>query len=101
MRSNKVDDQATLPNKKIRRSKRKCYGCNEKDHEIASCPSMKEKAWHHHERGSLARKQARGKKRRHPTRTSNAFAMLAEEGDIRLVSVPTNTTSHQRQPKYK
>jgi hypothetical protein len=24
-----------------RRSKRKCYGCNEKGHEIASCPSMK------------------------------------------------------------
>jgi len=39
---NKVDDQATLPNKKIRRTKRKCYGCNEKGHEIASCPSMKD-----------------------------------------------------------
>jgi len=39
---NKVDDQATLPNKKIRRSKRKCYGCNEKGHEIASCPNMKD-----------------------------------------------------------
>ncbi|MVG17247.1 hypothetical protein EF849_22740, partial [Aeromonas jandaei] len=43
MRSNKVDDQATLPNKKIRRSKRKCYECNEKGHEIASCPYMKDK----------------------------------------------------------
>jgi hypothetical protein len=42
MCSNKVDDQATLPNKKIRRSKRKCYGCNEKGHEIASCPYMKD-----------------------------------------------------------
>ncbi|XP_066344338.1 uncharacterized protein [Miscanthus floridulus] len=42
MCSNKVDDQATLPNKKIRRSNRKCYGCNEKGHEIASCPSMKD-----------------------------------------------------------
>jgi hypothetical protein len=42
MCSNNVDDQATLPNKKIRRSKRKCYGCNEKGHEIASCPSMKD-----------------------------------------------------------
>jgi hypothetical protein len=41
MCSNKVEDQATLPNKKIR-SKRKCYGCNKKGHKIASCPSMKD-----------------------------------------------------------
>ena len=41
MCSNKVDDQATLPNKKTRKSKRKYYGCNEKGHEIASCPYMK------------------------------------------------------------
>jgi hypothetical protein len=46
-------------------------------------------------------KLARGKKRRHPTRTSNAFAMLAEKRDIRLVGVLTKTTSHQGQPKYK
>ena len=42
MCSNKVDDQATLPNKKTRKSKRKYYGCNEKGHEIASCPYMKD-----------------------------------------------------------
>jgi hypothetical protein len=39
---NKVDDQATLSKNKIRRSKRKCYGCNEKGHEIASCPYLKD-----------------------------------------------------------
>jgi hypothetical protein len=39
--SNKVDDQATLPKKKIRRNKRKCYGCNEKGHEFGSCPNKK------------------------------------------------------------
>jgi len=44
MCSNKVDDQATLPKNKTRRSKRKCYGCNEKGHEIASCPSMKDES---------------------------------------------------------
>jgi len=36
MCSHKADDHATLPNKKTRRSKRKCYGCNEKGHEVAS-----------------------------------------------------------------
>jgi hypothetical protein len=41
MCSNKVDDQATLPNNMTRRSKRKCYGYNEKDNEIPSCPHMK------------------------------------------------------------
>jgi hypothetical protein len=41
MCSNKVDDKTTLPKKKTRRSKRKCYGCNEKGHEIASCLYMK------------------------------------------------------------
>jgi hypothetical protein len=40
--SNEVDDQVTLPKKKTSRSKRKCYGSNEKGHEIASCPSMKD-----------------------------------------------------------
>jgi hypothetical protein len=44
MCSNNVDDQATLPKNKTRRSKRKCYGCNEKGHEIASCPSMKDES---------------------------------------------------------
>jgi hypothetical protein len=39
--SNKVDDQATLPKKKTRRNKRKCYGCNEKGHEFGSCPNKK------------------------------------------------------------
>jgi len=39
--SNKVDDQATLPKNKTRRSKRKCYECNEKRHEIYSCPNKK------------------------------------------------------------
>jgi hypothetical protein len=39
--SNKVDDQATLPKKKTRRNKRKCYGCNEKGHKIGSCPNKK------------------------------------------------------------
>jgi hypothetical protein len=43
--SNKVDDQVTLPKKKTRRSKRKCYGCSEKGHEIASCPSMKDEGF--------------------------------------------------------
>jgi hypothetical protein len=38
---NKVDDQATLPKNKTRRSKRKYYGCNEKGHEIGSCPNKK------------------------------------------------------------
>jgi hypothetical protein len=42
MCSSKANDQATLPNMKIRRSKRKCYGCNKKGHEIASCPYMKD-----------------------------------------------------------
>jgi hypothetical protein len=42
MCSNKVDDQAILPKKKTRRSKRKCYGYNKKVYEIASCPSMKD-----------------------------------------------------------
>jgi hypothetical protein len=37
--STKVDDQSTLPNKKTRKSKRKCYGCNEKEHEASSCPN--------------------------------------------------------------
>ena len=41
MCSNKVDDQATLPNKKIRRSNRKGSRCNEKGHEIGSCPNKK------------------------------------------------------------
>ena len=41
MCSNKVDDQATFPNKKTRKSKRKCYGCNEKGHKIGSCPNKK------------------------------------------------------------
>ena len=41
MCSNKVDDQATLPNKKTRKIKMKCYGCNEKGHEIDSCPNKK------------------------------------------------------------
>ena len=41
MCSNKVDDQATLPKKKTRRNKRKCYGCNEKGHEIGSCSNKK------------------------------------------------------------
>ena len=41
MCSNKVDDQATLPKNKTRRSKRKCYGCHEKGHEIGSCPNKK------------------------------------------------------------
>jgi hypothetical protein len=44
MCSNNVDDQATLLKNKTRRSKRKCYGCNEKGHEIASCPSMKDES---------------------------------------------------------
>ncbi|XP_066347603.1 uncharacterized protein [Miscanthus floridulus] len=39
--SNKVDDQATLPKKKTTISKRKCYGCYEKGHEIDSCPNKK------------------------------------------------------------
>jgi hypothetical protein len=43
MCSNKVDGQATLPKKKTRRSKRKCYECNEKGHEIGSCPNKKSK----------------------------------------------------------
>ena len=68
---------------------------------LAHAPTRKVKALCHQERGSSARKQARGKKRRHPTRTSNAFAMLAKERDARLVSLPTKTTSHQGQPKYK
>jgi hypothetical protein len=62
MCSNKVDEQATLPNIKIRRSKRKCYGCNEKDHEID--------------------KEANKKIRRFLARTNTAFATLAEERDI-------------------
>jgi len=39
--SNKVDDQATLLKNKTRRSKRKCYECKEKGHEIDSCPNKK------------------------------------------------------------
>ena len=41
MCSNKVDDQVTLPKNKTRRSKRKCYECNEKGHEIDSCLNKK------------------------------------------------------------
>ncbi len=41
MCSNKIDDQATLPKNKTRNSKRKCYGCREKGHEIGSCPNKK------------------------------------------------------------
>jgi hypothetical protein len=41
MCSNKVDEQVTLPKKKIRRNKRKYYGCNEKGHEIGSYPNTK------------------------------------------------------------
>ena len=55
MCSNKVDDQATLPENKIRKSKRKCYGWNEKGHEIGSCPNKKVKACHHQERSSSIR----------------------------------------------
>ena len=72
-----------------------------RDMKLAHVPTRKVKALCHRERGSSARMKARSKKRRHPTRTSNAFAMLAEERDIRLVSVLTKTTSHQGQPKYK
>nr|ABA97497.1 hypothetical protein LOC_Os12g19580 [Oryza sativa Japonica Group] len=39
---NKIDDQATLPKRRTRRSNRKCYGYNEKGHEVASCPHMKD-----------------------------------------------------------
>ena len=72
-----------------------------RDKKLAHAPTRKVKALCHQERGSLARKQARGKKRRHPTRTSTSFAMLAKERGTRLVSVLTKTTSHQGQPKYK
>ena len=41
MCSNKVDDQATLPKKKTKISKRNCYGCHEKGHEIGSCSNKK------------------------------------------------------------
>ena len=41
MCSNKVDDQATLPKNKTRRSKRKCYECKEKGHEINSSSNKK------------------------------------------------------------
>ena len=41
MCSNKVDDQATLPKKNKKISKRKCYGCHEKGHQIDSCPNKK------------------------------------------------------------
>ncbi|EEE62874.1 hypothetical protein OsJ_17677 [Oryza sativa Japonica Group] len=42
MCSNKIDEQATLPKRRTRRSNRKCYGCNEKGHEVASCFHMKD-----------------------------------------------------------
>ena len=42
MCSNKVDDQATLPKKKAKISKRKCYGCHEKGHETGSCSKKSE-----------------------------------------------------------
>jgi hypothetical protein len=38
MCSNKFDDQTTLPKNMTRESKRKCYGYNEKDHEIHHAP---------------------------------------------------------------
>ena len=101
MCSTKVDDQATLPKKNAKVTKRKCYGCHEKEHEIGSCPNKKSEGLSHQERGSSSRKQTTDKKRRHPTRTSTAFAMLAEVRDIRLAIVLTKTTSHQGQPKYK
>ena len=41
MCSNKVDNQATLPKKNAKISKRKCYGCHKKGHEIGSCPNKK------------------------------------------------------------
>jgi hypothetical protein len=43
MCSKKVDDKITLPKKRIRRSKRKCYSYNEKVHEVASYTNMKNK----------------------------------------------------------
>ena len=38
----KIVDQSTLSKKKTRKGKRKCYGCHEVGHEIASCPQHKE-----------------------------------------------------------
>jgi hypothetical protein len=53
--SNKADDQDTLPKKKTRRNKRKCYGCNKKGHGIGSCPNKKCEILVLQERGLLAR----------------------------------------------
>ena len=64
-----------------------------RDMKLAHAPTRKVKALSHQERGSVARKEARGKKRRQTTRTSTAFAMLAEKRETRLVSVLTKTTS--------
>ncbi len=38
----KIDDEATLPRKTSRINKRKCYGCNDKGHEIGFCPHKKD-----------------------------------------------------------
>ncbi|KAG2619456.1 hypothetical protein PVAP13_3NG076946 [Panicum virgatum] len=76
---NKVDDKTSLPKKKTRRSKRKCYGCNERGHEIASCKTTTSKS-----RIKMRRK------RRHLAITSNTFATLAGE-DIIVRIVPLMT----------
>uniref|UniRef100_A0A0A9F9Q0 CCHC-type domain-containing protein n=1 Tax=Arundo donax TaxID=35708 RepID=A0A0A9F9Q0_ARUDO len=40
-----VDDKAKPSRKRSRINKRKCYGCNGKGHEIASCPHKKDKLY--------------------------------------------------------
>jgi hypothetical protein len=80
MKSNKVDDQTTLPKKKTRRSKRKCYGCNEKGHEIGSCPNKKSKGFMSSRKRLISKVASKSKKRR-PTRTRATYATLVKERD--------------------
>jgi hypothetical protein len=85
----KVDDQATPSKKKIRRRKRKCYGCRQNSHDIVSCPNIKMMVSCHPRRDSLARKQTRNKMRICiATRTRTVFATLDETRNNLVKIVP-------------
>jgi hypothetical protein len=81
MCSNKVDDQAILSKKNTIRSKRKCYGCNEKGHEIASCPYIEDKGLTS-SRKRLIGKVASKRQEEKANKTRAAYATLAKEMDI-------------------
>ena len=81
MCSNKADDRATLLNKKTRKTKRKCYGCNEKGHKLGSCPHRKSEGLVPSTKRIIGKVASKGKKRR-ITRTRAIYATLVEEREI-------------------